>query len=98
DLRYHVHERSVAPLAEHPFPVTGHREFTLSAGAVGDLEPGELDGGVRGDVNAKLGDDPVLGMFEHAVAEAVTGDVGVFTACRQRRRRPEVAGFLVAEI
>ncbi len=37
-------------------------------------------------------------MLEHAVAEAVPADVGRSTAPGQRRRRPELTGFLVAQI
>ena len=98
DLGHHVHQRLVAQLAQHPFPVAGDRQLPRPAGAVGDLELDELDRRIGGDVDAQLGDDAVFGVFEDAVAEAVAGDVGVSAACRQRRRRPELPGLLVAEI
>ena len=98
ELGHHVHERFVAQFAQHQFPVAGDRQLARPAGAVGDLQPGELDRRVGGDVDAQLGDDAVLGVLEHAVAEAVAGDVRVLTAGRQRRGRPEAAGLLVADV
>ncbi len=82
DLGHHVHQRFVAQLAQHQFPVAGHRQLTRPAGAVGDLEANELDRRVGGDVEAQLGDDAVLGILEDAVAEAVAGDIRVLAAGR----------------
>ncbi len=97
-LGHHLHERLVAHIAQHPFPPAGDRELPCPAGAVGDLEAGELDRRIGGDVEAELGDDAVLGVLEKGVPEAVAGDVGILPAGRQRRGGPEAAVFLVADV
>src|SRR5207244_261881 len=50
------------------------------------------------DVENQFADDSVFGVLEDAVAEAVSRDVRIRTARRQRRGRPEPAGLFIADI
>ena len=98
DFGDHVHGRSRPQVAQHPLHVAGGGEPARPARGVAHLEHGELDRRILGHIDPQLGVDAVLGVLEHAVAEAVPGDVGRRAAPGQRRRRPEMAAFLVAQV
>ncbi len=94
----HVHRGLRAQVAQHPLDVAGGREPARPARAVGDFQHRILDRRFPIDEHAQLGADALLGVLEHAVAEAVPRDVGRGAAARQRRRRPEMRAVFVAQV
>ncbi len=71
----HVHRGLLAQVAEQPFDVAGGAEPARPAGIVAQFQHRELHRGVQRHIDPQLGMDAVLDVFEHAVAEAVAGDV-----------------------
>ena len=101
DLGDDVRRGLPAQVAEHPFDVPGGRQLARAGPIVGEPQHEELDRRVGGDVDLQLRADAGLAQLEGAVAEAVAGDVGARLAFRRRRqrgRRPELAGLLVAQV
>ena len=97
DFGDHVHRRLGSQIAKDPFHVTGGREPARTPRSIAHLQHRELHRRIDGDVHAKLGADAILAVLEDAVAEAVAGDIGAGAAGGQRRGRPELPGFLVAQ-
>ncbi len=93
-----VHQRFRPQIPQHPLHVSGGGEPPGSTRHVSELERGELDRGVQGDVNPHLRADAGLGMFKHAVAEAMPRQIRSCSAARQRSRRPVVAALFVTEV
>ena len=98
DLGDHVHQVRVPPLAEHQLPVAGDRQAPGPARAIAHLHHHQFHGRVQRDVGPQFRADPQLRVLKHAVAESVSADVGAVPARGQRRRRPELTGFLVADV
>ena len=98
DLSNNVHQVGVSPLAEDQLPVTGERQTARTLRLVVQLDHQELDRRIHGDVGVHFRCNPGLKVLKHAVAEAVPADVARAAMRRQRRRRPEGAGFLIANV
>ncbi len=93
-----VHQVGVTPFAEHQFPVPGQRQAARAPRLVAQRDHHELHRRVHGDVGEHFRGDAGLVMLEHAVAEPVPAHVAGAAARGQRRRRPERARFLVADV
>ena len=98
DLGDHVHCRFRPEIAEHPFDIAGGGQLARTARTVAHFQHREFDRFFEIDINPQFRADAAGGVFEDAVTEAVTADVGHRAAARQRCRRPDMAAFLVAQI
>ena len=98
DFGDHVHERFRAQVTEHPFHIAGGREPARAPRRVAQLDHRVLDRRVRRDVDPHLRFDAPLGVLEHAVAEAMAGDIRRHPARGQRQRRPDVPAVLVTQV
>ena len=97
-LGLHVQQALRPQVAQHPFPVARDRDPARPVGNIAQFQHGELHRGIHRDVDPKLAGDAVLGVLEDRVAEAVADDVGRRAPGGQGRRRPELAGLLVAQV
>ena len=98
DAGHHVRGGLPAKVAEDPLDVGGDRDAARPAGGVADREDRPLHRRRQVHVHRHGGGDAVLDVFEHAVAEPVAAGVRPVAAGRQRRRRPEAAALLVAQV
>ena len=98
DFRDHVHGRFWPQVAQHPLDIAGCGESSCVAGFVAHIQYRELDRGVERHVNRQRRANAALHMLEDAVAESMAAHVGHLSAAGKRRRRPEVAALLVAQV
>ena len=94
----HVHQVRVSPLAQNQLPVASNRQAPGPARAIAHLHHHQFHGRVECDVGPQFRVDPHLRVFKHAVAEPVTANVRSVPARGQRRRGPELTGFLIADV
>ena len=99
DLGRHERRGGRARRTQHPFHVGGHRQVPGAARGVAQRQARDLDRIVERHVLQKIGGDAVRRMLEPAVAPAMPRHIGGgVVADRQRRRAPQVAGVVVAQI
>ena len=99
DLGRHERRGGTARRTEHPFDISGHRQVPHAARCVAQRQARDLDRIAERNVLQQFGGDAVRGMLEPAVAPAVPRHIGGgVVADRQRRRTPQVAGIVVAQI
>ena len=71
-----VHRGLFAQVAQHPFDVAGGGRRRVAPDSLRTFSDRELHRGIECHVDPQLRRDAVLGVLEHAVAEAVAGHVG----------------------
>src|SRR5689334_23306485 len=84
---------------QHPFRVGGDREIARARRLVADHQARELDRVVGRHRERELERDAVRALLEAAVAQAMrAGVIRLLVTDRRRRRAPQLAGFLVAQV
>src|SRR5262245_36614427 len=88
----------LALFAKDPFPVARYGYPARTSRGVPQFQDREFHTRIYGYINGQLRNDTLFGVLIYAIAEAMPDDVGRPSGCRQRCRRPDGSGLLIADV
>src|SRR5581483_1050721 len=97
DARAHVRSGMRALLAQHPFDIARDRNSSCARAGVAQFQQAQLHRLLARCEHAQFAAQIRMRVFVARVAEAMRDQVRIVAARRRWRRRPELAGFLVAQ-
>ena len=98
EISHDVDAGCLAIHTEREFVVIRDRKPPAFIGAIRQAQQRNLNRRIEGREHEQLLRDTLTGMFENAVAVAMPDNVGSHFANRQRRRRPNHARILIANV